>query len=47
MFPIPISCINRIILSYKLNYDNYRAIANELRSIDKKIFYRWLSELKY
>ena len=32
--PIPISCINRIIFSYKLNYDDYRAISGELQSMD-------------
>lgn len=32
--PIPISCINRIIFSYKLNYGDYRAIRSELRLMD-------------
>ena len=32
--PIPISCINRIIFSYKLNYRVYRAIRSALRSMD-------------
>jgi len=32
--PIPLSCINRIILSYKLNYGNYKAIKDKLRSLD-------------
>lgn len=32
--PIPIACINRIIFSYKLNYRDYRAIRDALRSMD-------------
>jgi hypothetical protein len=32
--PIPMSCINRIIVSYKLNHNDYRAIRGELRSMD-------------
>lgn len=32
--PIPMSCINRIIFSFKLNYDDYRVIRTELRSMD-------------
>jgi hypothetical protein len=31
---IPMSCINRIIFSYKLNYRDYRAIRSELLSLD-------------
>ena len=31
---IPLSCINRIIFSYKLNYRVYRAIRSELRLMD-------------
>lgn len=32
--PIPLSCVNRIIFSYKLNYRVYRAIRSELRTLD-------------
>lgn len=32
--PIPIACVNRIIFSYKLRYNDYRAIRDALRSLD-------------
>lgn len=32
--PIPISCISRIIFSYKLNWRDFDAIRSQLRSID-------------
>lgn len=32
--PIPLSCIDRIIFSYKLDYSIYRALRSELRSLD-------------
>jgi hypothetical protein len=32
--PIPISCIDRIVFSYKLNYRDYRTIRSELRLMD-------------